>query len=74
MHSVLKYALEVSIKEKTENRGWVLDLLHRPLLFTKYLVSQDRYGLFNSHLNYFCTILIPTTVTLYTYPTFNTYQ
>ena len=38
MHSVLKYVLEVSIKERTENRGWLVDLLHRPLLFTRNIL------------------------------------
>ena len=38
MHSVLKYVLEVSIKEKTENRGWLVDLLQRPLLFTRNIL------------------------------------
>ena len=38
MHSVLKYVLEVSIKEKTENRGWLVDLLHRLLPFTRNIL------------------------------------
>ena len=38
MHSLLKYGLEVSIKEKTENRDWLVDLLHRPLLFTRNIL------------------------------------